>query len=286
MSHERTISLIITTYNWPGALKITLGSVLGQTRLPEEIIVADDGSGPETAHVVEGLLRPSRIRWSHVWHDDKGVRQSRIKNLAVKFSQSTYLIFIDHDTVLHPSFIADHASLACEGSFLQGKRVLLPRGYTDRILDRESFKVPSLWLKGLRNRKNIFRSPLLGRLFTRPKRFQNSLRGCNLSLFKSDFCEVDGFDEIFDQSWGREDSDICYRLFHNGLFVRNLWFTAIQYHLHHNLIASWERERLDSELKKNLQEKRLRAIKGFSKLASEGAIIAASDYDSREAPLV
>lgn len=47
------ISLIVSTYNRPDALELSLMSALRQTRLPDEIIVGDDGSGPETAAVVE-----------------------------------------------------------------------------------------------------------------------------------------------------------------------------------------------------------------------------------------
>ena len=38
------ISLIITTYNWKEALQLSLQSVLNQTILPLEIVVADDGA--------------------------------------------------------------------------------------------------------------------------------------------------------------------------------------------------------------------------------------------------
>ena len=96
-------------------------------------------------------------------------------------------------------------------------------------------------------------------------------------MFRTDFLKVDGFDEIFDGSWGREDSDICYRLFHAGLQVRNLWFTALEYHMKHQVVTTWDRERLDREMHRNLDEKRIKALKGFSQLSSEGDIIAASD---------
>lgn len=42
-----TISLIIATYNWPEALRLCLDSILRQTILPSEIIIADDGSVKE-----------------------------------------------------------------------------------------------------------------------------------------------------------------------------------------------------------------------------------------------
>ena len=277
MNAPLSVSLVLTTYNWPEALRLTLQSVLNQSRHPDEVIVADDGSGPKTAQVVKEILKPSHLRWRHVWHQDLSVRQSRIKNLAVKNSFTSYLIFIDHDTVLHPEFIADHLSMAEMGTFLQGKRTLLSKAFTAKVLAERYFKKPGYWTGGLGNRKNAFRVPLLGKVFSGPKKFETSLRGCNLSLFKRDFFEVDGFDEVFDQSWGREDSDICYRLFHAGLRVKNLWFLALQYHLYHGVTADWEKERLDQELQRNQQEKRVKAVKGLSQISSEGEIIAASE---------
>ena len=271
MSHE--LSLIITTYNWPVALKATLHSVLDQSIHPDEIIVADDGSGLETAEIIKGIMRRSGLRWCHVRHDDRGIRQARIKNLAVKYSGGLYLIFIDHDVALHPNFIADHLRMAENGIFLQGKRSFLPEYYTNKILKNGSFSQPSPFLLGLRNRKNAFRSPWLGRLFSRSKIFQTSLRGCNLSMHREDFIKVDGYDETFDQLWGREDSDICYRLFHSGVRLKNLWFSALQYHLYHKVTKNQKRDRLDDELLQNRKEKRVKALKGFSKLSSEGEVI-------------
>jgi len=270
------ISVILTTYNWPEALRLTLRSVTRQSRMPDEIIIADDGSGQETARVIEEILKPSSLKWCHVWHEHNGVRQSRIKNLAVKNSRSPYLLFVDHDVVLHPDFVADHLAMAQSGLFLQGKRALLSETFTKKILNDCLFKEPGFWMRGLGNRKNTIRSTALGRLFAGPRNFQTSLRGCNLSMSTADFFKVDGFDETFDGSWGREDSDICYRMFHAGMQVRNLWFLALQYHLHHGGAGNWQRERLDLEIQTNLQERRIAALKGISRISSEGEILAMS----------
>lgn len=277
MAFSDRVSLIITTHNWHEALRTMLRSVLVQSRLPDEMIVADDGSSPETFKAVEEILRPSNLRWRHVWHDDKGVRQSRIKNLAVRYSSGSYFIWVDHDTVLHRDFIADHVAMAEGGTFLQGKRVLLSEAHTRKLLGKGSYKQPHFWNRSLGNRKNTLRIPAIGRLLARPKGFETSIRGCNLSMFKEDFLEVDGFDETFDGSWGREDSDLCYRLFHAGLKVKTLWFMAIQYHLRHKVVSNWDRERLDQELLRNLGEKRVKALKGFSQLGKEGILVASSD---------
>jgi glycosyltransferase involved in cell wall biosynthesis len=275
--NEMRATVIITTYNWPEALKITLKSIIQQSIRSIEIIVADDGSEAATAQAIKEVLIPSNMPWMHVRHADSGIRQARIKNLAVKYSQSPYLIFIDHDVVLHPHFLNDHLSMAERSLFLQGKRVFLSEYYTRKILSRNHFIPPNPFLRGLENRKNAIRAPKLGKLLAKPKRFQTSLRGCNLSMYKKDFLNVDGYDETFDQLWGREDSDICYRLFHSGLRLKNLWFSALQYHLYHKVIKRRGKDRLDSELQIIHKEKRIRALKGFSKLSSEGAIMAASD---------
>ena len=38
------LTLIITTYNWPESLLLVIESVKRQTILPDEVIIADDGS--------------------------------------------------------------------------------------------------------------------------------------------------------------------------------------------------------------------------------------------------
>lgn len=269
-------SLIITTYNWPEALWLALISAKGQSLVPSEVIIADDGSGKDTSETVRQVLAGSGIKWCHVRHNDDGVRPSRIRNLAVKYSRAPYLIFIDHDVILHKNFIFDHVSQAEKGCFLQGKRVLLSEKYTQDIIDKKVFYPPSLWSRSIGNRKNLIHSKLLSRLLTRRKTFDKGIRSCNLSMFKSDFIRVDGFDETYDKGWGREDSDLCYRLFHSGIAIKVLWFSAIQYHLKHNVLEKRE-ERLDRELQKTLDEKRTKAKKGLSGLSTEGGIIASSD---------
>ena len=94
MTDHLSASLIITTYNWPEALKLVLRSVCEQSVKPDQVIVADDGSSPETAQVVKEIMSPSGLEWCHVRHQDKGVRQSRIKNFAIKYSRYCSFVVI------------------------------------------------------------------------------------------------------------------------------------------------------------------------------------------------
>jgi glycosyltransferase involved in cell wall biosynthesis len=274
-------SLIITTYNWPEALAVCLNSVLKQSYGNFEIIIADDGSKEPTAETVERLLQPSRRQWRHVRHDDSSIRQARIKNLAVRYATGDYFIFIDHDVVLHPYFIHDHIQSAEPDCFLQGKRVFLPQRLTRKSLEKGMMNPPPLLTRRLGNRKNAWYCPYLGKYLARKKRFQVTLRGCNLSMPRQVFEAVDGYDETFDRIWGREDSDICYRMFHSGYRIKNLYWTGLQYHLDHPAIKHTTRDRLDEELDRIRSERRTRALHGYSALNPEGCIVAASEQSDR-----
>lgn len=270
------VSLIITTYNWPEALVVTLRSALRQSYGPFEIIIADDGSNDATLRAAATTLRHSPFPWCHVRHADKGIRQARIKNLGARYAQGEYFVFIDHDVALHPEFLKDHMDNLGERCFLQGKRVFLSPQMTDQCLGQGEFTPPSPLTRGMENRKNALRLPRLGKLMMRQKAFQATLRGCNLSMHRTLFALVDGYDEIFDGLWGREDSDICYRLFNSGCRIKNLWFSGIQYHLYHSSIKRTGSDRLDAELEKIIRERRKVAVHGFSKLSEEGQIVGGS----------
>jgi len=87
------ISVIVTTYNWPDALKKVVQGLLSQTKSPHEIIIADDGSSRETQHLINELAVASALcPIIHVWQEDKGFRLARIRNLAIKKTTEKHLI--------------------------------------------------------------------------------------------------------------------------------------------------------------------------------------------------
>ena len=102
------ISLIITTYNWKEALEVALLSAFGQTLLPDEIIVADDGSRAGTGNIVASLAKDAPIPVLHSWQEDKGFRLARSRNRAIAKARGEYIILVDGDVVLEKHFIEDH----------------------------------------------------------------------------------------------------------------------------------------------------------------------------------
>ena len=74
IAHDMKISLIISTYNSPKYLALALNSVLMQTRMPDEVIVADDGSGEETRMLIAKFQKQFKVPLIHVWQPDEGFR--------------------------------------------------------------------------------------------------------------------------------------------------------------------------------------------------------------------
>ncbi len=226
-----TVSLVITTYNWPAALELTLRSAARQSVMPDEIIVADDGSGPGTAQIVERYGASSRVPLLHVWQPDQGFRLARSRNRAIAAARSNYIVIVDGDMVLHEHFIADHRRAARRGSFIQGVRLLTEPDAAEWML-REGRLEVGFFAHGIRRRRHAVRNLLLSRLLFSQCTGQRAIRGCNQAYWKSDLLKVNGFNEAF-VGWGREDNEIAARLYNCGVLRRNLKFQALAIHLHH-----------------------------------------------------
>ena len=227
-----TCTLLISTYNRPDALKLVIESALNQKHLPDEIVIADDGSTEETRNTIEKLQRKSPIPILHAWQPDEGFRAAMARNRALAMSCGDYVVMIDGDMLLHPYFIYDHLSLAKEGTFLQGGRILLSSLQTQKVVKGEA-DFPHLFSPGISNRLKTLHLPRLAKLIAKNK--SQSLKGirtCNLSLFRRDILRVNGFDNRF-VGWGREDSEFVARLYNAGTKRRNLKFSGIAYHLYH-----------------------------------------------------
>lgn len=249
-TRPKSCSLIITTYNQKERLSLVLDSVLGLQTLPNEVLIADDGSKEDTRELIESYKRIFPCELRHIWQEDKGFRLSKIRNHALCEARGEYIIIIDGDMVLESHFIDDHLRFAHKGMFVQGSRVILDSVITQEImqthtqdsknfagLSADSYK-KAFSTRPFKSRRITFLAKLLfnfssknARYFKR-KDFIKGIRGCNMAFFKSDCVAINGFNEEF-VGWGREDSEFVARFLFNGGELRPLKFSAIAYHLYH-----------------------------------------------------
>ena len=252
-------SLIICTYNWPEALSLVLSSVVTQSVLPNEVIIADDGSSDSTAVILKKLANQIPVPVIHSWQEDLGCRIPHSRNRAIAKSKYDYIIMIDGDTVLHKDFIKDHKRVARKGVYIQGSRALLQEEFTQNLIKENLFRVPPYFSKHSKNNFNLIRLPLASFLisFFKSKNIKR-IRGCNFSIFKKDIIKVNGFNEEI-TTWGREDSEFVQRLFNSGIYKQQIKFSGIQYHLFHKERVTNSQEYaisnndyLDNTIQKNL----------------------------------
>lgn len=230
-NNDLRVSLIITTYNWKEALDRVLHSVLMQNVLPDEIIIADDGSTDDTRKLIEEYQKISTVPIIHSWQEDKGFRAAMSRNKAIAKTSNEYIVIIDGDIILHPYFIKDHKKHASKNQFTIGPRVLLSENASDLIFDQKISPV-SFFTKGISNRKNTLHSDILSQWFSSHTTSLKGIRSCNMGFWKNDVIKVNGFNEDF-TGWGREDSEYAARLLNAGLIRKNIKFNAIGYHLYH-----------------------------------------------------
>ncbi|HZN31545.1 MAG TPA: glycosyltransferase family 2 protein, partial [Xanthobacteraceae bacterium] len=217
------ISVIVTTYNREDALEAVLSALSRQSDREFEVVVADDGSRPATAALIERWKGRLGVPLSHVWQADRGFRAAEIRNRALLAARGDYCVFLDGDCIARTDFVATHRRLAERGWFVTGNRVLLSRELTAAVL-REAV-LPQTWnlaqwinrraQGGVNRLAAVLRLPLGPLRKLRPGQWQGA-RSCNLAVWRSDLERVDGFDASF-RGWGREDSDLLIRLLHSGV---------------------------------------------------------------------
>ena len=227
------ISLIITTYNWPIALASVLDSVKRQSVLPNEVVVADDGSIESTRILLEQIAYDFPCPLHHVWQEDLGFRVARCRNLAIAASIGDLVILLDGDMILDTHFIEDHLTASRKGYFSQGSRVLLNNETSSKLLTGEISK-PSYLSRGISRRRNLFRLPLLSFIWRNLSAGQkrSGIKTCNQSWWRTDLVKLNGFDERM-ISWGKEDNELAARAFHAGILRQDIKYSAIAFHIWH-----------------------------------------------------
>lgn len=243
-----SLSVIVATYEWPTALDVVLRALSEQRGASFDVVVADDGSGAETADVVRRWR--SRFELEHVWQPNNRFQKAQLLNRAALAARGDYLVFLDGDCVPRVGYADAIRRAALPGWFVASKRLHLSPRLSERILagSLEVWRWSSLhWAVSAprelvisthrqANRPGVL-FPLRDR--GRPWRPRGSgFRppyngyGYTFGVGRSDFETVNGFDMRFG-GWDGEDVDIAERLLAAGLSCGWPGPAASVFHLWH-----------------------------------------------------
>jgi len=240
-----------------------------------EIVVAEDGTRPETENLVRSWAARLPMPVKHVRHEHRGFRGGEVRNRGIRASAGALCIFLDGDCLASADFIATHRRLAEPGWFVTGNRILLSRDLTERVLgqelEAEAWDFAALTRKRLAGGVNRLLPALRLPLGPLRKLYQESWEGaqtCNLAVARRDLDRIDGFDGAY-TGWGLEDSDLVVRLIHAGVRRKDGRFATGVIHLWHTQNDRSQLPVNRTRLDEVLSGDRVRALRGLSLLGDE-----------------
>jgi len=281
---KKSLTLIIAVYNGVRSLELIFAALARQSFPDFEVIVADDGSGPDIAALIQHQQKALSFPVRHLWHPDNGFRKNVMLNKALEAAQTEYEVFIDGDCIPHRDFLFDHWTNRMEKTLLCGRRVNLGE-YVSRQLSLEAVLSgkferfsPHLWLDGILGRStNVeeslrFRAKVLRSILVRA---DGRILGCNFSVERRWLEEINGFNEDYHAPGRGEDSDIAFRLGLLGVKMRSLRYLAILYHLYHPATPAFEENK--SLYERIVAEREIRCLHGIHNLEREHLPITEKD---------
>lgn len=231
-----SLSVVLSTYNKPRDLELALAALVRADRPSGghfEVLVADDGSGPETAELVDRVNRDAPFDVVHVWHEDRGFRLATIRNRAIRQARGDVLVFVDGDSIVMDRALTLHCERCSPRAAHVGSRCYLSEDVSEHVRGEPGlpgglltdFVMRDRWRRRVRFAKNAFYG--LTRLKQRPKFVAG-----NTAVHRQDLERVNGFDERF-VGWGLEDDDIARRLRRSGVRIHDGTRDCTVVHLFH-----------------------------------------------------
>lgn len=273
-------SVIISTYNKPGFLERVLRGYAVQSRRDFQVVVADDGSGPETADLIRSVRAETDLDLLHVWHEDRGFRKTEILNRAIVAARGDHLLFTDGDCIPRRDLLDVHYMLSTPGRYLAGGYLKLPEHVSAAVTvdDVVSGRFAELgWLRSQgwrpgRRALRLVRSQRLAALFDRLTPTAAHFHGNNASVARVALLEVNGFEG--EMGYGGLDRALGYRLENLGVKGRQIRHRAIALHLHHDRpYRDAEVVRRNREILKRIESsKEYRARRGIAELGPDPSL--------------
>lgn len=235
-----SVAVIVSTYNKPRWLEKVLWGYSVQSYPDFQLIIADDGSGEETAAVIAAARATFGERLLHVWHPDNGFRKCEILNRAIVAADADYLVFSDGDCIPRADFVERHRTLARHGRFISGGVIWLPRELSDSLTREQIVRgdvAHRHWLqahgwRGGHHRLRLIQDRSTAGLLDALTTTRPTFNGHNTSAWRADIFAVNGFDATM--GYGGLDRAVGERLENLGIRGLQARYRVIAFHLDHD----------------------------------------------------
>ena len=206
------LTVILTTFNKKESLEKTLASLENQATWNFEVNIMDDSSTDETKRFCEDYVVASKIPCRYIRFEREGYNLPLMRNIGAEMARGEYLIFVDDDIIVVPSWIEEYKQHFEENP---------EQVYLGRLLYVRSDVLASISPGDIRNQRfDKLKLGLLSPLDPRKDVLKDvdlylKVWGGNLGIKRRLFNSLNGVDEDFD-SWGGVDSDLGFRLMRKG----------------------------------------------------------------------
>jgi glycosyltransferase involved in cell wall biosynthesis len=267
-----SLSVVVSSYNQPNALRLTLAGFAAQDDLDFGLIIADDGSDDDIRRLVEAFAQGAPFPVQFITQPHDGFRKARILNKAIVAAQGRQLVITDGDCVPFRNMVSAHRTAFRKGRFATA-------GYVYLNLQQSTSLTPDSVALGahegfltLKPRAKLYGTHLEN-LFARlvGKQWKPKMKGGNFSADRQCLLDVDGFDESYN-GMSSVDSDLRNRLRNLPCKGISLWHKAFVCHLDHKL----DPRRLTGAVRRPRDRalyygsyNRVKALKGISHLTPE-----------------
>jgi glycosyltransferase involved in cell wall biosynthesis len=231
---KKDFSIVIPYYNKAYEINLVLKSLSLQNydKTKYEVVIIDDGSDQRIDDIVKKYDSIMDINYIYIEHTGN---RGKNRNLGVKESRGERIIFLDSDIVAERNMIKEFdRETKDDKKFISvGMRNLL-YNYDKNYLDEKMLEYNFDLFKNFPSRKDPRITEIIYEEESGNKmdgKWQLVYTNC-LCLWKKEFDEVNGFDEIFSKNWGAEDVELGYRLYRNGCKI-DINQKVETYHLYH-----------------------------------------------------
>jgi len=193
---KETVCVVIPFFNGSRWVKRALESVFSQTRLPDEVIVVNDGSTSDEAGFLQLLLKSFDFRII----DQENRGQSSARNLGISESRSDYICLLDQDDYFLPRHIEQLLAI----SDIENPMFSFAYGDLHRVTEADELMATSCIHVKTQHPLTSLEVMLRNNMYILPSA---------TLIKKSSFLEIGGFDEDLR---GFEDDDLFIRFFVKG----------------------------------------------------------------------